>query len=163
VLAARAIELLLQGRIGAGEAVTRDLPATVSALLENEELLIAFGTLRAERLHRTCVRTARGRWYRRPSAGGAARVGAYRAARRDHAEVAVPQLRSLDGPSGQSAHPSDCARIQRIRGTNGANALSRPSDLNYRKFRVFTLMLSPKHHGSAQRAEFGYVVASLLA
>src|SRR5712691_3583871 len=49
-LAARAIELLLRRRIGAREAVTRDLPATVSALLENEELLIAFGALRAGRV-----------------------------------------------------------------------------------------------------------------
>src|SRR5882724_11991035 len=61
--------------------------------------------------------------------GGPARTGASRAPRRDHAEMALLQLRSLDGPSEQSAHPADCARIQGIRGTNGAKALSGPSNI----------------------------------
>jgi len=63
------------------------------------------------------------------AAGGPARTGASWAPRRDHAEMALLQLRSFDGPSGQSAHPADCARIQGIRGTNGAKALSGPSNI----------------------------------
>jgi hypothetical protein len=43
--------------------------------------------------------------------------------------MALLRLPSLGGPSGQSLHHAPRARLQRIRGANGANALPNASDL----------------------------------
>jgi hypothetical protein len=48
------VRLVLRQRIGAGEAIARDLPVPVRRFPENEELLIPFRALRSRRVNYDC-------------------------------------------------------------------------------------------------------------
>ncbi len=83
-----------------------------------------------ERLHRSRGSAARGSGHWRPSSDSEARTPARWTARRSDAELALPHRQPLRGPSRQTVHAASGARIQGIRGANGADALPHPPYLN---------------------------------